>query len=232
MSIERLILWRHGLTDWNSAGRFQGQQDVPLAPKGIRQAAEAAPYLAAERPSAIYSSDLSRAMQTAAALAELTGMEVNADRRLRETSLGRWEGLDRAEVAARYPEELAAWQRGDEVHRGDGESAPEVADRATALLAEIVPGYDGTVVLVAHGGTHKALLARLLGLPEEHWMQLSPLANCRWSELRRGSRGSWRLHGHNVGPLAALEEESTPNVDSDETLSTERPQPTPVARRR
>jgi len=230
VSIERLILWRHGLTAWNSAGRFQGQQDVPLAPKGLRQAAEAAPYLAAEQPTAIYSSDLSRAMQTAAALADLTGQPIHPDPRLRETSLGSWEGLDRAQVAARFPDELAAWQRGDEVHRGGGESAPQVADRAAALLAEIVHVHDGTVVLVAHGGTHKALTARVLGLPEEHWMQLSPLANCRWSELRRGHGDTWRLHGHNVGPLAALEEESTPNVDSDETLSTERPAPSPLAR--
>ena len=116
------------------------------------------------------------------------------------------------------------------MHRGGGESAPQVADRAAALLAEIVHVHDGTVVLVAHGGTHKALTARVLGLPEEHWMQLSPLANCRWSELRRGHGDTWRLHGHNVGPLAALEEESTPNVDSDETLSTERPAPSPLAR--
>lgn len=227
MSIDRLILWRHGLTEWNSAGRFQGQQDVPLAPKGERQAAEAAPYLAAEKPAAIYASDLQRALATARALAELTDLDVHEDQRLRETSLGLWEGLDRAEVAERFPDELAAWQRGDEVHRGHGESASEVADRAIALVQEISESHDGTVVLVAHGGMHKALLARAIGLPEAHWMQLSPLANCRWSDLRRSNDGSWRLHGHNVGPLAALEEESTPNVDSDETLSTEEPPASP-----
>lgn len=222
MSIDRLILWRHGRTEWNALGRFQGQRDVALDATGIAQAVCAAPYLAAEGPTAIYCSDLTRARQTAQPLADITGLAVTYDVRLRETSLGTWEGLDRAEVQARFPEELAAWQRGDEVHRGHGESAAEVAERTAQLVEQITDDGNGTVVLVAHGGSLKALMVNAIGLPERHWMQLSALANCRWSELRRTTGGDWRLHGHNVGPLEKLPGDLIPNVDSDETLRDER----------
>lgn len=216
MSIERLILWRHGRTEWNALGRFQGQRDVALDSTGIAQAVRAAPHLAIENPTAIYCSDLSRACQTAQPLADLTGLEVTCDPRLRETSLGTWEGLDREQVEALFPDELAAWQRGDEVRRGHGETAAEVADRTTDLVREITDRHDGTVVFVAHGGSLKALMVKAIGLPEPHWMQLSALANCRWSELLRTSAGQWRLHGHNLGPLEQAPADHTPNVDSDE----------------
>lgn len=217
MSLERLLLWRHGRTEWNSVGRFQGQQDTALDEAGIAQAQQAAPYLAAEGPSAIYASDLERAVLTAQFLAQLVGVPVRQDRRLRETGLGSWEGLDRAGVAEQFPEEFAAWRSGVRANPGNGETAPDVARRAGELVAEITAREHGTVVLAAHGGSLKALTASLIGMPEDAWSLLAPLRNCHWTELRRTESGAWRLHAHNIFPLhdprALLTEEL--NVDSD-----------------
>ncbi|WP_153506311.1 histidine phosphatase family protein [Cumulibacter manganitolerans] len=217
MTVERLLLWRHGRTEWNASGRFQGQYDTMLDATGIAQAREAAPYLAAEAPTAIYASDLSRALTTAQALADLVGLPVHADPRLRETSLGDWEGLDRAGVQQRFPTQFADWTSGRRANPGNGETALDVAARANELVAEIEHAGSGTVVLAAHGGSLKALTASLIGIPPQLWSLLAPLRNCHWSELRRTSGGQWRLHGHNIYPLSdprTLTREEL-NVDSD-----------------
>lgn len=91
MSLSHLILMRHGETDWNAQARLQGHRDIPLNEAGVRQAADAAPSVAALDPQLIMSSDLSRARSTAWAVSELTGLPVGVDQRLRETSMGRWE---------------------------------------------------------------------------------------------------------------------------------------------
>jgi probable phosphoglycerate mutase len=190
-----LVVWRHGLTRYNAERRFQGQSDVPLNEVGRAQAAKAAPYLAALRPSAIYSSDLSRASGTADALARLTGLPVHLDKDLRERSGGSWEGLTEREIAERYPVERATWTP------PDGESGAAVADRASAALERIADGMSGgsLAVVVGHGAALGLAIARLLGIPSEPRV-LGPFGNCHWSVLsRRGTR--WRLLDHNVGVL-------------------------------
>ena len=122
----RLVLWRHGQTRWNVEGRFQGQSDIPLDPVGEQQAERAARLLAGLRPDAIVSSDLSRAMATAAPLVRLTGLTVTTDKDLRERYGGLWEGLTDAEIRARFPAEHAAWLP------PEGESSALVAERAGA----------------------------------------------------------------------------------------------------
>ncbi len=190
-----LVLWRHGLTDYNLERRFQGQSDVPLNETGRAQAGLAARYLAALRPSAIFSSDLSRASVTAAALARLTGLTVQLEKDLRERSGGSWEGLTEREIAERYPAERATWTP------PDGETAVAVADRASAALeriADATPGGSLTVA-VGHGAALGLAIARLLDVPSEPRV-LGPFGNCHWSVLsRRGTR--WRLLEHNVGML-------------------------------
>ena len=193
--IVTLVVWRHGQTTYNVERRFQGQSDVPLNEVGLRQAAEAARYLAALRPSAIFSSDLSRASVTADALARLTGLSVQLDKDLRERSGGSWEGLTEAEIRERFPVERATWTP------ADGESAQAVADRASAALERISASMPGgtTAVVVSHGAALGMAVARVLQIPWEPRV-LGPFGNCRWSVLtRRGSR--WRLLEHNVGIL-------------------------------
>jgi probable phosphoglycerate mutase len=194
-------LLRHGRTAWNAERRFQGQADPPLDDVGRAQAYEVAALLAAFHPGVIVSSDLTRASQTAAPLGELTGIEIRVDARLRERSLGHWEGLTRDEVEQRYPREFEEWIAGGEVLERGGESRTEVADRAFAAFVEL-PDVEVAVV-VTHSATAMALCARLMGLSQKVHA-LGPLANCHWSELwaeqPNGTGRFWRLRAHNAGP--------------------------------
>lgn len=198
----RIILWRHGQTSWNVERRFQGTTDVELTAAGVAQARRAARLLAGLGPDAIIASDLRRAVDTAAELAALTGLEVTLDEGLRETYAGVWQGLTHDEIIARYGEEYAAWKRGEPVRRGGGELETEVADRAAPVVlghVEKLPG-DGTLVVVSHGGTIRTTIGRLLGLEPHNWESLGGLTNCCWSVLGEGARG-WRLLEHNAGTL-------------------------------
>ena len=143
----RLVLWRHGQTQWNVEGRFQGQSDIPLDPEGERQADRAARLLAALQPAVIFSSDLTRAMATAAPLARLTGLTVISDKDLRERYGGDWEGLTDSEIRARYPDAHTYWQP------PGGETSAAVADRAAAALDRIAEGLapEALAVIVSHG---------------------------------------------------------------------------------
>ncbi|WP_163550406.1 histidine phosphatase family protein [Candidatus Frankia nodulisporulans] len=197
----RLLLWRHGRTTWNEAGRFQGHADPPLDQTGQAQAAAVAPLIRAMNPELVVSSDLRRCRATAAAL----DLPVRADARLREIDLGGWSGLTGAEAASRFPDEDRAWRAGQDVRRGGGETYQEVAERAGTLLDEIraegLPTRpDGLIVFVLHGGTARSLIGHVLGLPPELWWHFGPLANCRWSLLRL-AEGGFRLSEHNAGPL-------------------------------
>jgi len=196
-------LWRHGRTAWNDEGRFQGQLDVDLDEVGTGQAARAARLLAAMPPDAIVSSDLARAQQTAAPLGQLCGLPVHLDPGLRETFAGDWQGMLASEIAASDGARLGAWRAGADVRPGGGETRAEIADRAEAALykrlAEVPDA--GVIVLVTHGGTARALIGRLLGLPVVSWAVLGGLANCSWSVLEEWGERSWRLTEHNAGTL-------------------------------
>lgn len=209
MSTRRLVLLRHGRTAWNAERRFQGQADPSLDDVGIAQAYVAADLIAALAPDILVSSDAARAMQTAYPIAERLGMDVLPDARLRERSLGHWEGLTREEVAERYPDEFADWIAGRDVTRRGGETREEVARRAVAAFADLpeVP----VIVMITHSATAMALSASLLGLQQAVHV-LGPLANCHWSELisdnqhdghSDGGR-AWRLRAHNVGAPGAI----------------------------
>jgi broad specificity phosphatase PhoE len=202
ISVRRLVLWRHGRTEWNAEGRFQGQLDPPLDLEGRNQAVRAAPHLVATGltpdETVVVSSDLSRAAETAATLTALLGVPLRLDDRLREHGMGSWEGLTRDEVAERFPDQLADWLAGRPVVGRGGESASEVGDRALAALADLPSA--ATAVVVTHGGTAGRLLERLLELGPDHRRVFGALGNCAWSELvEQGSR--WRLVRHNSAVL-------------------------------
>jgi glucosyl-3-phosphoglycerate phosphatase len=191
------VLWRHGQTTYNAERRFQGQSDVPLNDVGREQARRAARYLAAMEPDAIFASDLSRAAETAAILAQLTGLPVQLDKDLRERAGGSWEGKTADEIRAEFPDAFANWAP------ADGEAASAVADRASAAMERIADGLPGgsLAVVVAHGGTLGFGAARLLGIPDD-LRAIGPFGNCCWSVISRRS-GRWRLLEHNVGILPA-----------------------------
>ncbi|MBB3675921.1 histidine phosphatase family protein [Modestobacter versicolor] len=201
--VRRLLVWRHGRTEWNATGRFQGQLDPPLDDEGRAQAARTAPFLAAalrNEDTVLVSSDLQRAVDTAQALAPLLGAPLRIDERLREHGLGSWEGLTRDEVAERHPDQYEQWVSGQPVPGRGGEAQADVAARALAAVADLPPA--STAVLVTHGGTAGRLLEALLGLGSEHRRVFGPLGNCHWSELSFQASG-WRLMRHNLSVPAA-----------------------------
>lgn len=199
MSLEHLILLRHGETDWNRERRMQGHRDIALNAIGLAQAAGAAASVAALQPELIVSSDLQRARVTAQAVAGLAGLPVSTDERLRETSLGLWEGLTRSDVVAGWPGEWEQW-RTTSAHYAPpgGESRWQVAERSSAVVEEIDGTATRRALLVAHGGTIVGLTGRLLQLPADSWSALVGIGNCHWVELHR-LEGRWRLHSYNAG---------------------------------
>lgn len=199
----RIVLWRHGRTEWNQAGRFQGQTDIALNDAGRQQARESAARLAALDPDLLISSDLERARETIGALAVLRGLEVEFDPRLRETYAAEWQGLTGAEIVAKFPEEHARWRAGDPVLRvGGGESRQEVAARMVAAVEDATKrlGDDGLAVLATHGGAARLGIASLIGMPLKRFTNVGGLSNCSWSMLRESSHG-WTLVEHNAGTL-------------------------------
>lgn len=153
--MQELLLVRHGQTDWNLAHRVQGHTDTPLNAVGREQACALADSLAAPSLVAVYSSDLSRAYETAIAVARVHGLEVTVDRDLREKNFGSWEGLTDTEIADRFPDAVRGrW--------GDGETTEEVAERAVAAIERIRRRHPvGRVLVVSHGGALRAILDHL-----------------------------------------------------------------------
>jgi probable phosphoglycerate mutase len=207
----RIVLWRHGRTEWNATGRFQGQTDISLDEVGREQADGAARRLASLQPELLVSSDLHRARDTMAALATLTGLEIDLDVRLRETFAGDWQGLTGAEISSRYPEEYKSWRAGDPLLRvGGGETRQEVAERVAAAVRDVAARLsdDGLAVLTTHGGAARLGIAALIGMPLERFTNIGGLSNTSWSMLRDTDQG-WVLVEHNAGTLptpVAIEE--------------------------
>lgn len=193
--VRRLVLLRHGQTDWNAGSRMQGQIDTDLTDLGRTQAVAAAEVLAKRQPLLILSSDLRRAYDTAAALGERTGLTVGVDARLRETHLGDWQGLNHLEVDDVAPGARLAWRDDARWAPHGGESRVDVAARSVPLVTELVAGQaewgsdlDGAdagrpVVLVAHGGLIAALTAAVLDLPVDNWPILGGMGNASWVQL-------------------------------------------------
>lgn len=198
-----VLLWRHGRTGYNVENRFQGQTDIPLDEVGRQQVEAVAPVLAGHRPSLIVSSDLVRASDTAAVLGRLTRVEVRLDPGLREAFADRWQGRTRAEILRDDPDGYARWQT-DPLARpgGGGETRHEVGARVAAVITRHVEevAVDATAVFVTHGGSARAGIGTLLGLPVATWPNIAVLANCAWAELEHDPDRSWRLRAYNVVP--------------------------------
>jgi probable phosphoglycerate mutase len=207
MTAGRIILWRHGRTAWNLEGRFQGQADVPLDAFGLEEARRAAPVLTGFEPVALYSSDLSRSVQTAETLAALTGLEIVTDKRLREIDVGSWEGLLGAEIRAMHPDLARRLWLGEDVRRSPtGESPSEVAARMVEALTEMAASApDGSAIVVAtHGLAGRVGACQLVRLPFEHWRVMGGMANCGWISIDRHRSGAyWRIEAYNAVATAS-----------------------------
>lgn len=207
------MLWRHGRTEWNAARRFQGHSDIPLDSIGIAQAKLAAPILAQLRPTKIVSSDLVRAHTTAQSLAELTNLPIEIDPDLRETYAADWEGLLRHELEERFGDELAAWAAGSDLAPGGtGERRSQVAERMTAAIERALADVpsEGVLVVVTHGGSARAAIGSMLGLPTDHWGILGVLTNCAWCVL--GELSTNPTAGASLADLVTVPTDKFPDV--------------------
>jgi alpha-ribazole phosphatase len=180
----QLVLIRHGETEWNVEGRWQGQADVPLNARGQQQAQELAQELADTGISAIYSSDLQRAYATAQALAQKTGLEIHTDERLREIHQGDWQGMLVTEIQERYASRFEDRRKNPlTVAPPGGESVAEVKERVIAAVEDILERHPNhRVAIVSHGFALAVIQVHYLGMPMEHVWDMIP-ANDEWREL-------------------------------------------------
>lgn len=201
MTGRRLVLLRHARTAWNGLGRFQGHRDTELDELGHAQAAAVAPYLAAWGPSALWTSDLTRARQTCAYVERATGLSAKVDERLREFDVGARQGLTAAQFESAFPAAYRAWRAGDDRVRVPGsESAASVSARLLPALREslgsLAPEESG--IVVTHGACLQVGLLGLLGWPASQAAALRGLDNCAWATLcEREPGGPVRLEAYN-----------------------------------
>lgn len=179
-----VYLARHGQSDWNAEGRWQGNADRPLTELGRQQAQELAERLASVPLEAVYSSDLRRARETAEPVAARQGLEVQTRAELREVDVGSWSGLSREEVEERFPAAFATWREGGQGWV-DGEAYEHMAERVVTAVLEIAGSHPGgSVLVVAHGGPIRALHSVALGLDISEHRRLKPVAvNAHLSRL-------------------------------------------------
>jgi probable phosphoglycerate mutase len=161
-----VFLARHGATQLTAEGRFSGSVGVELSEEGRWQAAQLGERLRREQLSAAYASPMSRASETARIVGEECGLVPETREGLQEISHGHWEGLTRAEVEARFPEEYAAWEEDPFTYAPEGgESGVAVLARALPALRAIVTTHvGGRVLVVSHKATIRLLLSSLLGI--------------------------------------------------------------------
>jgi probable phosphoglycerate mutase len=161
----RLYLARHGATQLTAEDRFSGSVGVELSDEGRAQSARLGERLEHESLTAIYSSPLSRTLETARLVAKPCGLPIESRDGLREISHGRWEGLTRREVETRYPEEYAAWEEDPFTFAPEeGESGVAVLARALPVVRAVVTRHEGqSVLIVSHKATLRLVLSSLLG---------------------------------------------------------------------
>ena len=166
----KVVFVRHGQTEWNVSGRYQGQSDVALSAAGIEQAAKLAANFPVEHIDAIYASDLIRARVTAETVAKRVGLGVNLEPAFRELSFGDWEGLTYEQIVASSPDAMENFlAHPDILDIPHGESFPEVQQRAMSRLQELIQKHEGqTIMVAAHGAVLRTMLTAALHMPLQY----------------------------------------------------------------
>jgi alpha-ribazole phosphatase len=171
----KIFLIRHGQTRWNVEGRYQGDRDIELNSTGIKQAKLAARYLSRVEFSNIYSSPLTRTMETARILNGRRGLEIKVKEGLKEMNFGKWEGMKFNKINTTYHNDYQKWLKNPYHNRPTGgENFKELTDRTTIAIDEIVKeNQDGSsVAVVAHGGVILSLLVHWLQIPLDRWKSI------------------------------------------------------------
>jgi probable phosphoglycerate mutase len=206
----RLVLWRHGRTEWNLVGRAQGHANVPLDEVGLAQAQRAAELLATYEPVFVWSSDLMRARQTAETLTALTGHEVVLDQRLREYDVGVRQGMTNVEFREAYPDVFARYLSGEDLNIPGQELLADVQARMLSVLEEATKavGDGGAGVFVGHGAAGWTGILSGFGVIEDaatpagrRAEMLAGLANCAWAVLEEHPQYGWQIVDYNARNL-------------------------------
>jgi broad specificity phosphatase PhoE len=190
-----IYLIRHGRTEWNVTGRWQGHLDVPLDSTGRQQAQRLARRLSDEgtRFGAFYASDLSRAWETAQAVGAALGMAPAAEPALREIDLGAWAGKTRAEIAEQFPAEWGKLQTDEDIPRGGGETFAGFQQRVLDWLERAADKHaGGRICAVTHGGCIRAAALHALGWTWADRERVPPIENGSINILERAD-GAWRI---------------------------------------
>ena len=185
--MKRILLVRHGESEWNSVRRLQGQADINLSVRGRDQASELRATIAALEPDVVLTSDLKRAVDTAALLGHA---DAARSTRLREIDVGEWTGTPIEELIARDADGYRGWRAGTYTPPG-GETWGAFADRTTAAVTEALRQGADQLLVVCHGGVIRALLQRLIGLPPSKLVPVGPASlsivavrNADFSDIR------------------------------------------------
>ena len=188
--MKRLLLVRHGESEWNAVRRLQGQADIALSARGQDQARALAPLLAGYKPDLVLTSDLLRAVKTA----ELLGYpDAEREPGLREHSVGIWTGQTIAEIRAREEENYLAWRAGSYAPP-EGELWHDMRARIGGAMQKALDGADRTALLVCHGGVIRAALDHALGLEPARIIPVGPAS----LTILAFPNGSARLEAFNV----------------------------------
>ena len=194
----KFILVRHGETEWNKLGRFQGHTDISLNERGFSQAKETAKAAAEWGHCAIYSSPLIRTVQVAEEIAKVTSMAVSKQPGLKELGLGDLEGVTGEEMRDKWPEVFSVWRSNPEkVSMPNGESLAQLRERCWQAILDIEQKHsdDDSVVVISHNFAIRSIVGELLGVPLEyfHRMSLNLASVCTFDSDERGRR----LTGYN-----------------------------------
>jgi probable phosphoglycerate mutase len=194
-----LLLARHGETADNRRLVFQGQSGKALNALGRAQAARLAERMRRHPPDVIIASDLERARETATIIGAATGLPPELEPELREVDDGSWTGKSHDEVQELFPAEWNAWASGIDVRRGGGETYGELSERIERAVVRAATKYPGRrVLLVSHGGSIKAFIAKMLGVSADGMRALAGVGNCGLTAIERDLRtGRSRLHAWN-----------------------------------
>jgi len=173
--LARIVLIRHGQTEWNREERFRGRVDIDLDEMGFRQAEAAAQRIAQWEVAAIYSSPLKRALATAGIIAKRLGLSVEPLDGINDMDFGVWQGLSVSEVREKYPELFDLWRYSPQrLKIPGGESLEDVQNRVDATINDLAARHENeTVALVTHRVVCKVLLCHLLGLDNSHFWQIA-----------------------------------------------------------
>jgi broad specificity phosphatase PhoE len=191
MAVKRVVFIRPGETEWNKIGRWQGIVGVPLNPQGRAQAEALSKFIRNIGLDALYSSDLRRAKDTAEIIAATANTKIIYDGRLRERSMGEWQGLTLGEIQVWYPEEYTKVQADPEGYQVPaGESRKQVAKRVHAAFQDIIARGGMTIGIISHTTAIRALLAELVPDTDPYNMHFR---NMSVTTIAQNEDGSWKI---------------------------------------